>query len=112
MKVVHKFELAETDRQRIRAALGRRGLSSRMETRVFIERAVREALSRTPEPKVRRPRTSPVTQTPVRQRLEVLQALPDETPCAKCTRPKVDHGMMSLSCLPTAGRARGERFTL
>jgi len=109
MKVNHKFEFAERDRQLIRAALGRRGLSSRTETRIFIERAVREALDRAPEPKVRRPKVA--VEATVRQGLAVLQALPDEAVCGKCKRMKSDHGRMGLTCLPTTGRLKGERFT-
>lgn len=111
MKVNQKFEFSDSDRQSIRALLGRKGKSSRIETRVFIERAIRDAIGLAPEVTQRRPRVTPETQTPGRQRLEVLQALPDETPCAKCARPKVDHGRMGLTCLPSSGRARGERFT-
>lgn len=56
MKVVSRFSLDETALRTIRAAHGRGGVASRRECVTFIDRAVREALDKAPEPRPARKR--------------------------------------------------------
>lgn len=36
----------------------------------------------------------------------------DAAVCRRCGRTKAEHGRMSLSCPPTSGRPKGQRFEL
>ena len=56
MKVKTGFMFEEADLRRIRASVGRGGIATRSECRIFIDRAVREALKDAPEPKPARKR--------------------------------------------------------
>lgn len=108
MKINLSLDVTDQDRRTVRAAIGRGGVATRKEIRIFAERAIRGALAAAPEPKPRRQATTP----PAAPRpLEQLQALPDETRCQRCERPKDEHGKMGLTCPPRPGRPKGQRFT-
>jgi hypothetical protein len=106
MKINHSLDLTDTDRARVRAAIGRGGLATRKEIRIFVDRAIRAAIASTPDPKPRRQKVAAAPGP-----FDQLHALPDETCCIRCERPKSDHGRMSLTCPPRPGRAKGQRFT-
>ena len=59
MKVWTAFSLSETELRTIRAAVGRGGRATRKECVVFIDRAVRDALRRAPDPKPARRKRLP-----------------------------------------------------
>lgn len=108
MRINLPLELTDTERRTVRAALGRGGVATRKEIRVFAEHAIRSAISAAPAPK-------PVRQAgqvaaPARA-IDQLQALPDDTKCRLCERPKSLHGRMGLTCPPRSGRPYGQRFT-
>jgi hypothetical protein len=109
MKVHCALEMTDTDRRRVRAAIGRGGVATRKEIRIFAERAIRRALETGPEPKTRQ-RPAPAASTPKAMALEQLRALPDDTMCARCGRTKADHGRMGFSCPPRPGQRPGGRF--
>jgi len=104
MKTNYPLELNDTDRRRIRAAVGRAGMATRKEIRIFADRAIRKALAEAPDPKpVRRPKSALPTPGAGEQ-------VPGTTRCELCERPKDDHGRMSLTCPPRTGRPKGQRF--
>ena len=104
MKIHLSLELTDTDRRTVRAAIGRGGVATRKEVRIFAERAIRGAIAAAPDPKPKRAaRPAPPPPSPI-------ALLPPDTPCARCGRPKDDHGLMSLTCPPRTGRAHGGRF--
>lgn len=121
MKVNCALELSDQDRRRVRAAIGRGGVATRKEIRIFAERAIRGALAAAPEPKPKRGSREGVMSRPfayapghapgARQTLAELQALPDDARCALCGRPKDEHGRMGLTCPPRSGQPHGRRFT-
>lgn len=107
MKTNIAFDFSELDRRTVRAALKRGGMASRKELRIFVDRAVRDALAKAPEPKPKRQKkAAPV----VDAKREAVEALPEGTRCKNCNRLKDDHGRMSLTCLPSPGVAKGLRF--
>ena len=97
-------ELSETDRRRIRAALGRGGMATRREFRIFADRAIRDAIAATPEPRPTRRAKAPAPATPI-----ALES--DDARCSTCERPKVEHGRMGRTCPPRPGKLKGTRFT-
>lgn len=73
MKVRYAVNFEEHDLRTIRAAIGRGGKATRKECAIFIDRAVRDAVKRAPEPKPARAKT-PKTEKPMTRQLT------DETP--------------------------------
>lgn len=58
MKVRTGFNFSDSDLRAVRASIGRGGRATRRECLTFIDRVVREAIERTPEPRPRRQRAS------------------------------------------------------
>lgn len=107
MKTNIAFDFSELDRRTVRAALKRGGMATRKELRIFVDRAIRDALAKAPEPKPKRQKkAAPV----VDQKRHALDTWPDDTRCTNCNRVKADHGRMSQSCLPSPGLRKGTRF--
>jgi hypothetical protein len=95
MKVNIPLELSEHDLRRVRAGIGRSGTATRKETRIWVDRVVRDALAKLPEPQLRRARPSPSPSPSV-----------DPTPdsrCVHCGRTKQEH-------LPMGGCPQGLKY--
>jgi len=136
VRVNLSLELTDHDRRTVRATIGRGGVATRKEIRIFAERAIRGAIAAAPEPKRSRRKAlevepvvdgrylgshvwdpSPealarVARLAARKELELRQqAASDDTICELCRRRKDEHGKMGLTCPPQSRRPRGERFT-
>lgn len=115
MKVNHSFEFTDEQRARIRAGLGRAGVATRREIRIWIALAVHEAFDRLPQPKSKR-RSKPDrpasddTGPETLSRYQRAKAAPEHAVCRHCRTPKANHGLMSFTCPPRPGAPRGRMF--
>jgi hypothetical protein len=98
-----KVTIDERDRRRVRAAVGRGGLATRAEVKVFALSAYRQSLSSAPEPKPKRgtPKVDPVS-TGGSRFAAALVADADAT-CKHCGKAKARHGKMGFACLGVKG---------
>lgn len=104
MNVNVKFALSDEDKRKIRAAIGRGGMATRSEVRVFVQHAYAEALRGAPEPKARRATATPEARASADHARQAAVDAADDAVCANCGRPKKSgHGAMAFSCLPTPG---------
>lgn len=93
-----KIGLTEHERRRIRTGyLGRSGLATRKEIRQWVNAIIRAGIDGLPEPKTRKPVAAVAETTRVGPHA-LAQAAPDEAVCARCRRPKSDHGRMAFAC--------------
>lgn len=101
--------LSDDERRRVRAALGRGGVATRADCRIWLQRLVADTLQAGPAPKVRRkaaPKPEPAKPEPARDQLP----LTDDSVCLNCGRTYDRHGKMSQTCLPATGVPLGARF--
>lgn len=104
MNVTVKLYLSDEDRRKVRAALGRGGMATRSETRIFAQHAYATALGGAPEPKVRRAKAVPDAKVSADTARQAAVEAPEDALCAHCGRPKASgHGKMAFTCLPTPG---------
>lgn len=103
MKVNIALDLTEHELRKVRAGIDRSGLATRKEVRIFADRAIRDALSRLPDPKPgrRKPSTSPSPSPTV-------EDAPD-TPCTHCTQPKSAHSLYG-TCPLSKSYGKGTKF--
>ncbi len=111
--------VTDDERRQIRHGyLGRGGVATRKEIRVWVDALVKAGLKGLPEPKVRRRDSAQRSVADLdhvdivkKSRRDIAASAPDDAICAKCQRPKHEHGRMAFSCPPRPGRAGGT-FTL
>lgn len=101
MKTNVSIRMTDDDRARVRAALGRGGLATREEIRIFVDRAIVRALAQTPEPKRRRPKPAPAP---------TAAPMDPSTPCATCGKTLADHYSISKTCPLNRTTKPGARF--
>ena len=100
MKVNIGFELSEAELRRLRAGIGRSGMATRKEVRIFVDRVVRSAVASLPEPKPKRASCPP----PPKPKPSTASTL-----CAHCDKPQSEHSAMG-TCPLSLTYGRHTRF--
>jgi hypothetical protein len=117
MRVNVAIEVSDDERRRLRAAINRGGMASRMEVRVLAERLVREQIQNAPAPKVRRkpverPLDGGLTASQV---VDAIDGARDRTAasdavCVTCGKIKAEHMGQRLHCPLSKSVKPGSRF--
>lgn len=101
-----KIGLTEHERRRIRTGyLGRGGVATRKEIRQWADAIIRAGIDGLPAPTVRRRDSAQRSAADLDQaerakkdRFAIAKAAGDDALCARCQRPKSDHGRMAFAC--------------